>query len=172
VKASIRNPLKPKTSTEHSQVFSPQELQIAYEELLITYSDPLTSAFERRLVYQLIESYVSNKVMHSAGSYEDIFNGVQTMKEYDDFKYNLLNDPIFVRSCEAFDKRVEPTSAQDIMATLRLHPDSSSYGMSMFDEIVYYSFISDYREQEKNENRFQEPKGVAIGHFHSMSVYE
>ena len=53
MKPNIRVPLKPKASTEASHVFSPQELQIAYQELLVTFSDPLTSAAESRLLEEL-----------------------------------------------------------------------------------------------------------------------
>jgi len=73
-----------------------------------------------------MESYDSNKVMHGADRYEELFKGVQTLKDYDDFNNTLLDDPIFVQSCEAFDSRVEPTSAQDIMAALSLHPSSGT----------------------------------------------
>jgi len=44
MKLNIRVPLKPKASTEASHVLSPQELQLAYEELLVTFSVPLISA--------------------------------------------------------------------------------------------------------------------------------
>jgi len=94
------------------------------------------------------------KVLLSAGSHEELYKGVQALREYDDFKYTLLNDAIFVRSCEALESRVEPTSAQDIMAALRLHPSSGAYGMSLFDEIICYSFISDYHGQGEAEKCF------------------
>jgi len=115
--ANIRVFLKPKASTL-PQMLSPQELQIAYQELLITFSDLLTSASECRLVGELIESYDSDKVMHSADSYKELYLGVETFQVYDDFKYTLINDSIFVRSCEDFENRKEPTSAQEIMAAL------------------------------------------------------
>jgi len=76
MKTNIRVLLKPKheASKIPFQVLSPQELQTAYEELLITFSDPLTSATEFRLVDQLMESYENNKVLLSADTYVELFN--------------------------------------------------------------------------------------------------
>jgi len=48
---------------------------------------------------------------------------------------------------------VEPTSALNILAAMRMHPSSGEYGMSLFDEIVNSFFISDYQEQEGHENK-------------------
>jgi len=101
------------------------------------------------LVVQLKESYENNKVLLSADSYLELFNCVQTLMDDDEYKYNLLNDPTFASSCDTFDKRVEPTSTQDILVALRMHPSSSDHGMCLFDELVYTSFFSDNLEEER-----------------------
>jgi len=49
MKTNLRVPTKPKHKSSPS-VLSPQELQTAYDELLITFSDPLTSVPELQLV--------------------------------------------------------------------------------------------------------------------------
>jgi len=67
--------------------------------------------------------------------------------EYDEYKYNLLNDPNFLRSSNTFDSRVEPTLTQDIFVALIMHPFSGDRGMSLFDELVYTSYLSDYHEE-------------------------
>jgi len=67
--------------------------------------------------------------------------------DYDEYKYSLLNDPTFARSFETFDERVEPTTTQDILVALRIHPSSGHHGMSLFDELVYTSFVSDYQDE-------------------------
>jgi len=81
-------------------------------------------------------SYDNNKVWMSADSYEDFSSCVQTLLDYDEYKYNLLNDPAFARRCATFEKRVKPTSTQDILVALRMHPSSGEHGMSLFDELV------------------------------------
>ena len=143
-------------------MFSPQELQIAYQELLVTFSDPLTSAAESRLLEELMERHEENEVQQSADSYMKLFICVQTLMDYDEYKYDLIHDQVFVRSCEAFDSRVEPTSSQDIFAALIMHPSSGDSGMVLFDEAVYSFFISDYQEQEEYEQKIQEAIRVAV----------
>jgi len=69
MKPNIRAPLRPKASTEASQVLSPQELQLAYEESLVTFSDPLFSAAERRQLEELMERLEENDVQQSSDSY-------------------------------------------------------------------------------------------------------
>jgi len=56
MKTNIRVPLKPKHKDSPPQVLSPQELQTTYKDLLITFSDPLTSATELQMVEQLMVS--------------------------------------------------------------------------------------------------------------------
>jgi len=72
--------------------------------------------------------------------------------DYDEYKYDLIHDQVFVRSCEAFDSRVEPTSIQDILAALRMHPSSGEYRMVLFDEAVY-SFFSLTNKSRRGMNR-------------------
>ena len=171
-KPNIRVPLKPKASTEASRVFTPQELQIAYQELLVTFSDPLTSAAESRLLEELMERHEENEVQQSAASHMELFICVQTLMDYDEYKYDLIHDDqVFVRSCEAFDSRLEPTLSQDIFAALIMHPSSGDSGMVLFDEAVYSFFISDYEEQEEYEQKVQEAIRVAVEHLHCISDY-
>jgi len=80
-------------------------------------------------------------------------------------------DQVFVRSCEAFYSRVEPTSTQDIFAALIMHPSSGDYRMVLFDEAVYSFFISDYQVQEEYEQKIQEAMRVAVEHLHYISDY-
>ena len=82
-------PLKPKQKASPAPVLSLQELQTAYKDLLITFSDPLTSAIELQLVEQLRVSYENNKVWMSADSYEEFSNCVQTLIVYEEHKYGL-----------------------------------------------------------------------------------
>ena len=103
-----------------------------------------------------MERHEENEVQQSSASYMELFICVQTLMDYDEYKYDLIHDQVFVRSCEAFDSRVEPTSTQDIFAALIMHPSSGEYGMVLFDEAVYSFFNSDYQEQEGHEQKIQE----------------
>jgi len=86
MKPNIRVPLKHKASMGASQVLSPQELQLAYEELQVTFSDPLTSAAERRLLEELMERHEEKEVQQSSDSYIELFICVQTLMDYDEYK--------------------------------------------------------------------------------------
>jgi len=44
MKTKIRVPLKPKHRASPPRVLSPQEIQTAYKEIIVTFSDALTSA--------------------------------------------------------------------------------------------------------------------------------
>jgi len=83
MKTNIRVPLKPKHKASPPQVLSPQELSTTYKDLLITFSDPLTSATEIQLVDQLMESRENNKVRISADSYVEFYN-------FDNFFQNFI----------------------------------------------------------------------------------
>jgi len=91
--------------------------------------------------------------------------------DYDDYKYTLVNDPIFGWSCEPFDSRLEPKLFEEIIAALRVHPSSGAYGMFLFDVIFYFYYISDYREKEKHKNQVQEAMRDAIAYFQSIFDY-
>jgi len=41
--------------------------------------------------------------------------------------------------CATFDERVEPSSTQDILVALRMHPSSGDHGISLFDKSVLIS---------------------------------
>jgi len=69
--------------------------------------------------------------------------------DYDEYKYNLLNDPTFASCCNTFDKRVETTSTQDILVALRMHPSSGDHGISLFDKLIYTFLFSDYQEEKE-----------------------
>ena len=166
----LRIPKKPKHKSL-PYVLSPQELQTVYAELLNTFSDPLTSVPELQLVEELRVSYENNKVLLNANSYAELVHCVQTLLDYDEYKYNLLKDPTFARSCDTFDTRVEPTSTQDILVALIMHPSSGKHGMSLFDELVYTSFYSDYFEEEGEINQIQPVMKDAVVHLHSISNY-
>jgi len=95
MKTNFRVSLKPKHKDSPPQVISPQELQTADMELLISYSDPLAGATELQLVEQLMVSYENNKVWMSADSIVELYNCIKTLVEYNEYKYNPLNDPAF-----------------------------------------------------------------------------
>jgi len=90
MKPNIRVPYKALTGA--SQVLSPQELQLAYEELLVY--NPLTSAAERRLLEELKERHEENEVQQSSDSYIELFIYVQTLMDYDEYKYDLIHGAV------------------------------------------------------------------------------
>ena len=117
--------------------------------------------------------YDNNKVSLSDDSYEELFNSVQTLMEYDVYKYNLLNNPNFLRRCNTFNSRDEPTSTQDILVALIMHPLSGGRGISLFDELVYTSYLSEYHEEvEEGElNQIQPILKDAVIHLQSISAF-
>jgi len=120
-----------------------------------------------------MEKYENNKVRMSADSYAEFYNCVETLLEFDEYKYNLLNDPVFASRCDTFDSRVEPRSIQDILVALRMHPSSGDHGMSLFDKLIYTSLFSDYQEEEEEEglNQIQPVLRDATVHLQFISDY-
>ena len=82
-----------------------------------------------------------------------------------------LNDPTFVTSCDTFDTRVEPTTTQDILVALIMHPSSGDHGMSLFDELVYTSLFWEVEEVEGGLNQIQPALRDAKVHLQSISDY-
>jgi len=120
-----------------------------------------------------MESSENNKVWMSAASYELFSNCVQTLIDYDQYKYSLLNDPTIASDCDTFDKRVEPTSTQDILIALRMHPSSGDHGMSLFDELVYttFFFLDKDKDKEGGLNQIEPVLRDAKVHLRSISDY-
>jgi len=127
----------------------------------MNFSDSL--ATESRMLDQLMERHEENEAQQSSDSYADLFVCVQTLMNYDEYKYDLIHDQVFVRSRKTFDSWVWPTSTQDILAALRMHPSSGEYGMVLF--------ISDYQKQEGREKKIQEAMRVSVDHLQIISEY-
>ena len=101
------------------------------------------SSLELDLAKQLIESYKKHESDGSEGSYEELCQHVVTLQDYIRYKDELIDEPPFILGCEAYDIKVVPTTADDILAALEQHPLSGAYERFLFDSIVHAAFVSD-----------------------------
>ena len=83
----------------------------------------------------------------------------------------FFKNPTFARRYDTFDKRVKPTSTQDILVALIMHPSSGDQGMSLFDELVYTSLFLEEEEVEGGLNQIQPVLRDAKAHLQSISDY-
>ena len=147
-------------------------LQIVYLELQSTLSDPLyNSSFEWALAEQLSELYKDNQTIGSEDSYEALCEHIETLNEYLDYKSELYDDPSFISKCETFDIKVVPTTGVDGLAALREHPLAGSSEWHLFDEVLYYSFLSLYNPQQVYLDMLPKVIITALAHLRSISEY-
>ncbi len=73
--------------------------------------------------------------------------------------------------CETFDIKVVPTTGVDVLAALREHPLAGSSEWHLFDEVLYYSFLSVYNPQQVYLDMLSKVTITSIAHLRSISEY-
>jgi len=87
-------------------------------------------------------------------SYENLSEHVTTLQWYLKYRqYNKNDDPLLALAIKIFCSTKIPMTCDEILAALMLHHLSGEKGMHLFDAFIYFSFLVDYHEKDKELQR-------------------
>jgi len=151
----------------------PQYLQLAYSDIIRILSDPLSnSSLESDLANQLTETYENHAAAGSDESYEELCEHVVKLQDYIEHKNELIDIPLFMLGCEAYNSKVLPTTADKILAALDHLPLPGANERFLFDSIVHAAFMADSKNNpEELKSLVQEAMTAALQHLQSFFEY-
>jgi len=129
-------------------------------------------SFEVDLVNQITESYKNHEASGWADSLDKVWEGINTVRNYIDYKNELFDDPAFTQACENFDFTVMPITYMNIIAALVEHPLPSPLEWHLSDKLIYSSSLMiNNPSDKKSEKSFYTAQASALAHFHTTSEW-